>query len=124
MIVMAAKAANTFITACPAIMLPANLIEWLNGLTKYEIISIIARIGLRINGAEPIQNTFRKPNPCLINPKIVTNKKTPIARTAVTAMCEVVVNAIGSNPRKFEKTMNINSVMTKGKYFTPIEETF
>ncbi len=37
-----ANPAKTLITAWPAIILPANRIEWLIGLTKYDIISINA----------------------------------------------------------------------------------
>ena len=41
-------------------MFPASRIEWLTGLTKYEIISISARAGLKANGAEEIQKRDKK----------------------------------------------------------------
>ena len=81
---MPANAAKTFITACPAIMLPARRIEWLTGRTKYEMISISAKTGRNGKGAEEIQNSDRKDAPFLTNPMMVTAKNTAIAITAVT----------------------------------------
>ena len=72
-----ANAANTLITACPAIILPASRIEWLTGLTKYEIISISASAGRKANGAEEIQKRDKKPTPFFANPMIVTEKTLP-----------------------------------------------
>ena len=40
-------------------MLPASLIEWLTGLTKYEITSMINNIGLNARGALLIQNRLK-----------------------------------------------------------------
>ena len=81
-----ANAANTLITACPAIMFPASRIEWLTGRTKYDMISIIASAGLKANGADEIQKRDKKPTPFFANPIMVTDKNTTIAITAVTAM--------------------------------------
>jgi hypothetical protein len=63
-----AKPANTFRTAWPAIRLPARRMEWLTGRTKYEIISMIARIGRSANGAEETQKRLRNPAPFLMKP--------------------------------------------------------
>ena len=88
-------------------------------LFMFIVFSINARTGRSTKGAELIQNTPKKPNPCLTNPRIVTVRNTAMANTPVTAIWDVVVNAIGSRPRKFENTINMNKVMIYGKYLTP-----
>jgi hypothetical protein len=50
------------------------------------MISISANAGLRANGADEIQKRDKNPMPFLAKPIIVTDKKTTIAMTAVTAM--------------------------------------
>ena len=72
--------------------------------------SITASTGRIASGADEIQNRPRNPAPCFTKPRMVTNRNTASARTAVTAMCEVVVNPAGISPRKFENTMKRNSV--------------
>jgi hypothetical protein len=67
-------------------MLPASLIEWLTGLTKYEITSIIRSIGLKAKGALLIQNRLKNPSPFFTKPIIVTAIKTESARNPVTAI--------------------------------------
>ena len=74
--------------------------------------SISARIGRSGSGAAEIQNTPKKPNPFNTKPRIVTVRNTAIAITTVTAIWLVVVNDIGTRPRKLAKTMNRNKVMT------------
>ena len=108
---MAAKPANTLITAWPAITLPARRIEWLTGRTKYEMISMMASTGRSARGALETQKSPRNFAPFFTNQTIVTVRNTSIARTTVTAKCDVGVKDIGRRPRKFENTMNINSVM-------------
>ena len=68
-------------------------------------------MGRSTRGAEEIQNKDRKDIPFLTKPKMVTAKNTAIAITAVTAMWDVVVNDIGSSPRKLAQTMNMNKVI-------------
>ena len=58
-----------------------------------------------------VENKEKNPIPFFTNPITVTARNTPIAITAVTAMCEVVVKDIGNRPRKLDKTMNINNVI-------------
>src|SRR6056297_746426 len=116
--VIAAKPANTLRTAWPAMMLPARRMEWLTGRTKYEISSMMARIGRSASGALDTQKRPRNPAPFLTKPKTVTAMKTPKPRTAVTAICDVGEKELGISARKFEKTMNMNSVKIYGKYFT------
>ena len=48
--------------------------------------AINAKIGLSGSGAEEIQKSERKDAPFFTKPRIVTDKKTSIAITAVTAM--------------------------------------
>ena len=47
----------------------------------------------------------------MTKPRTVTVRNTASASTTVTAKWEVGVNDVGSRPRKFEQTMNMNSVM-------------
>jgi hypothetical protein len=50
--------------------------EWLTGRTKYEIISMIARIGRSTKGADETQNRLRNAVPFLMKPTSVTVTKT------------------------------------------------
>ena len=72
---------------------------------------MIAKIGRNAKGADETQNKPKNDAPFLTKPTIVTVRKTAIAKTAVTAKCDVVVNDIGNKPKKFAVTMNMNSVM-------------
>ena len=81
-VAIAAKPANTLITAWPAITLPAKRIEWLTGRTKYEISSITARIGRSGRGADDTQNRPKKPVPFFTKPTIVTVRNTDKAKIA------------------------------------------
>jgi hypothetical protein len=75
---------------------------------------MIARTGRKAKGAEATQNKLKKPTPLLTKPKTVTVRNTPIARIAVTAMCEVVVKLDGIRPRKLADRMKRNAVKMKG----------
>ena len=84
--------------------------EWLTGRTKYEMTSMIARMGRRTSGADETQKRLRNDAPFFTKPRIVTAKNTAKASTAVTAICDVVEKEVGMRARKFANRMNRNSV--------------
>ena len=77
--------------------------EWLTGRTKYEITSIIARIGRRIAAGAEHPEHRQEADALAMKPTIVTVRNTISASVAVTAMCEVVVKDIGIRPRMFDE---------------------
>ena len=91
-------------------MFPASRIEWLTGLTKYDITSIISNIGLNARGALDIQNKLKYFNPFLKKPNTVTNRNTDRARIPVTAIWLVVVKLYGKSPNILPKSMKVNNV--------------
>ena len=77
-----ANAANTLITAWPAIMLPARRIEWLTGRTKVAEITLDQRQDRTQRQAVlPDPEQLQKADAMQHKPRIVTVRNTAIAMT-------------------------------------------